>query len=63
MDWRRRVGLIVAVVLVAGGLLLLFYQPGGVTITWETASEVNTMGFILYRAEGSAEAPFKLINA
>jgi hypothetical protein len=63
MDWRRQAGLIVALALIAGGVLLLSYEPGGVTVTWETASEVNTMGFNLYRAEGSAEAAFEQVNA
>lgn len=42
---------------------MLVYDPGGIIITWSTASEIDTMGFNLYRAEGSAEGPFELVNA
>lgn len=35
--------------------------PDGVTITWETVSELNNAGFNLYRAE-SAEGPWTRLN-
>jgi hypothetical protein len=44
-------------------VFLLFYDAGGVTIAWQTASEVDTMGFNLLRAQDSSEGPFRPINA
>ncbi len=62
MDWKRGLSLIAALALMAGGLFLLFYESGGVTITWETATEVNTMGFNVYRSESSVESEFEQVN-
>jgi hypothetical protein len=60
---RTVLGFLAAFVLIVVGMLLAFSNPGGVTITWETASEVDTMGFNLLRAEGSNQEPFQQINA
>jgi hypothetical protein len=59
----RGLGLIIGILLVVAGGALLVYNPGGIIISWSTASEVDTMGFNLYRAEGSAEGAFELVNA
>jgi hypothetical protein len=58
----RGLGLVIGIILVIAGGVLLVYDPGGIIITWSTASEVDTMGFNLYRAEGSAEGTFELVN-
>lgn len=47
---------------IVAGILLLFYDPGAVTVSWETASELNTQGFHLYRAEGSPDADYEQIT-
>lgn len=44
-----------------GVILAWLLWPPCVTITWETASEVDTVGFFLYRAESSI-SPFVPIN-
>lgn len=62
MDWKRGLGLLAALALMAGGLFLLFYKSEGVTITWETATEVNTMGFNVYRTESPTESDFEQVN-
>lgn len=48
---------------IAAGILLLLYDPGAITVSWETASELNTKGFNLFRAEGSPDAQYEQINA
>ena len=63
MTLRTVLGFLAGLVLIAGGVLLASSNSGGITITWETASEVNTMGFNLLRAEGSDQGPFQQINA
>jgi len=42
-------------------LLLAGCNPNSATITWETASEVDTAGFNLYRSN-SPEGPWQKIN-
>lgn len=59
----RGLGLVIGITLIIAGGVLLVYDPGGIIITWSTASEVDTMGFNLYRAEGSAEGTFELVNS
>jgi len=59
----RGLGLVIGIILVIAGGVLLVYDPGGIIITWSTASEVDTMGFNLYRAAGSAEGTFDLVNS
>lgn len=47
---------------IAIGILLLFYDPGAITIDWQTASELNTKGFNLFRAEEAPDAQYEQIN-
>jgi hypothetical protein len=60
---RKVLGFFAGLGLIAAGMLLALSDSGGITISWETASEVDTMGFNLLRAEGSARGPFQQINA
>jgi len=46
---------------VLGLALVRLVSPVRVVVTWETASEVGTGGFYLYRSE-SAEGPFLLLD-
>jgi hypothetical protein len=46
-------------------LALLLYQilnPPAVKVEWETATEVNTAGFFLYRSDEESGADFEAIN-
>ncbi|MEW6716764.1 MAG: hypothetical protein AB1345_04575 [Chloroflexota bacterium] len=56
---------LVALLLAAGGLLVwfldLYFTQPRVVVTWETASELETAGFNLYRST-SPEGPFTQIN-
>ncbi|MCS7287084.1 MAG: hypothetical protein RMK30_09160 [Anaerolineae bacterium] len=47
---------------VIGIILARLLWPPRVIITWETASEIDTVGFFLYRAH-SPDGPFVLIDA
>lgn len=62
MSIQRALGPAAGALLVIVGIVLLRYDSGGVVVSWETASEVNTSGFNLFRAEGSAEGPFEQVN-
>jgi hypothetical protein len=48
---------VAALFFVLGVALVRFASPARVVVTWETASEVNTAGFLLYRGT-LAEGPF-----
>ncbi len=48
--------------LLAGALIVYqFFSPARVEITWETATEQNTVGFNLYRSV-TADGAFTLVN-
>jgi len=47
--------------LVLGVALVRFAFPPVIEVSWETASEVNTAGFLLYRSD-SKEGPFSLLT-
>jgi hypothetical protein len=60
----RRILIRVAVLMllfVLGAALVYFGSPARVVVTWETASEVNTAGFLLYRSE-SPDGHFLLLT-
>ncbi len=61
---RRKIkgGLLIILGFAAGVLLAWLLWPPRILITWKTASEVDTVGFFLYRAD-SLEGPFVPINA
>ncbi len=44
-----------------GVLLVRLLTPAAVVLEWETASEVGTLGFFIYRAE-NPEGPFTRLN-
>ncbi|MGC9398605.1 MAG: hypothetical protein ACP5HM_05655 [Anaerolineae bacterium] len=50
MKLQRQEMLIAALFFLIGPLLVRLTSPARATITWETASEVDTAGFHLYRA-------------
>jgi hypothetical protein len=56
--WRLAV-LLLAFAL--GVVLVRLVSPARVLVTWETASEVGTAGFFLYRSE-SPDGPFSLLD-
>jgi hypothetical protein len=62
MSMQRALGLAAGVLLVAVGVFLLFHDSGAVIVSWETASEVSTTGFNVFRAEGSETGPFEQVN-
>lgn len=53
---------LLAIVLALIGLWLLLFPPPPVALTWETASEVGTAGFNVYRAEAGG-SHFEQVNA
>ena len=53
---RVRAGWVVSSILLGVGIVLLFVPVSPVALTWETASEVGTAGFNVYRAPASAAA-------
>jgi len=57
----QRLRLFLAVLMAGGGGWLLFADIAPVALTWETASEVGTAGFNVYRAV-STEAVFEQVN-
>ena len=46
---------------ILGAALVRLASPARVVVTWETASEVGTAGFVLYRG-ASASGPFSLLD-
>jgi len=63
MSKERALGLACGALLVLVGGVLLFYDSAGIIISWETASEVNTQGFNLFRSVASADGPFVQVNS
>jgi hypothetical protein len=65
MSNRRLLWIISGILLVAGiamGLLAWTYgRDAKIVISWETASEVDTAGFNIYRSENPA-GPFRRVN-
>jgi fibronectin type 3 domain-containing protein len=39
--------------LAAAAAYLWFFQPGGLTITWTTENELDTIGYNIYRADSA----------
>lgn len=64
--WRAiNLTLVLTLVLIGIGVVLLVVRVSPVTVVWETASEVGTAGFNVYRAENSASVtndPWTKIN-
>ena len=52
-----------ALLLIVAALYLFLVDIPPVILTWETASEVGTAGFNIYRAEASSEEAFIQVNA
>lgn len=57
--WIRLLGVLVFLVLGFG--LVRLASPPRIVITWETASEVDAAGFLLYRAP-EVDGPFELVT-
>ncbi len=64
--WMRRVGIVafVSLVFLGIGVALLFLDISPVVVSWETASEVGTAGFNIYRTpawdSATPELPVKV---
>jgi hypothetical protein len=55
------VGLMILAALVLGGVGLYASRRSSVIVEWSTASELDTVGFNLYRSE-TPEGPFEQVN-
>jgi hypothetical protein len=56
--------ILVGILWIAAAVIIVIYQiykPVKIEVTWETATEINTAGFYLYRSP-SPEGEFALIN-
>ncbi len=58
---RARPGLLIALGFLAGMLLAWLLWPPRIALTWKTASEVDAVGFFIYRAD-SPQGPFVRVN-
>lgn len=55
-------GAVLALLCGVGVALVRLSFPSRIIVTWETASEVDTAGFLLYRSD-SLDGPFSLLTA
>ena len=62
MNSRRQDMILALVVFIVSLLLVRLTSPPRVTITWETASEVDAAGFHLYRSQ-SSDGSFNIITS
>ncbi len=62
MKAHRQDILLALVVFIVGALLVRLTSPPRVTVTWETASEVDAAGFHLYRSL-SPDGSFELVTS
>ena len=63
--WKVDLTLALIVILFGAGVVLLVVRVAPVTVVWETASEVGTAGFNIYRSSGAADAAasaWELVN-
>ena len=61
MNVRRQDIVLALVIFAIGALLVRLTSPPRVTVTWETASEVDAAGFRLYRSS-APDGPFEIVT-